>query len=147
VLAEKNIWLGFGPGIIQKAALGADISYSSQFAGLGGQENQYFAILADTGILGFLAYTAFLVSWFYTLFKSRADIPEEFRVYGKTLGFVSLGFFVGSLTVSNITSVPTFALFILYGGYLGALARVMARQDEFSSIPEQVELESEWIKD
>lgn len=148
ILAQKSIWLGFGPGIIQKAATGGgEVSYSSQFAGMGGQENQYFTILADTGVLGLLAYVSFLVSWFYVLFKSRPDIPEELRIYGKILAFVSLGFFVGSLTVSNLTSVPMFGLFILYGGYIGALERIKAQRNDFSYIPEQMELESEWIKD
>jgi len=132
-LAGKNIWLGFGPGTIQKAAIGGTVSYNSMFEGLGGQENQYMAILADTGVLGFLAYMAFVFLWMKFLMKNSHEMHHDLETYKKVLAVISLCFFIGSLTVSNLTSIAMFFLFILSGAFLGGSARMKDNDQEIAS--------------
>jgi O-antigen ligase len=122
-LALKNMWLGFGPGLIQKASIGTTLAYNPAFEGLGGQENQFFVILADTGLFGFAAYALFLWKWFSTVLRKEPNIKNDLKTFKILLAIVSASFFAGSLTVSNLTSVPMTFLFILFAAYYGRMEK------------------------
>lgn len=120
-LALENPWLGLGPGFVQKASIGAVTPYSPGLEGLSGQENHFFVILADTGAIGTAVYLIFLWAWFTSLRRRDHEMPRSLDTYRSLLLIVLACFFVGSLTVANLVSVPMIFLFMSYGLYTGRL--------------------------
>jgi hypothetical protein len=54
-LFKEHVFFGFGPGFIQKMAANVGMFWS-----LRGMENQYAALLVESGVIGFLAFMIFL---------------------------------------------------------------------------------------
>jgi hypothetical protein len=55
-LLKEHVFLGFGPGFIQRMAASVGMFWS-----LRGMENQYAALLVESGVIGFLAFMVFIV--------------------------------------------------------------------------------------
>jgi O-antigen ligase len=128
-LALDHLWFGLGPGMIQKASVGALVSYDVKFEGLAGMENHFLGIFADTGIVGLSVYLLFMIQWFLSLRRGSASLPNEIDTYRSLLFIVLLFFFLGSFTVSNVVSVPMIFLFISYGLYVGKVKRLSTLHD------------------
>ncbi|MEM2786125.1 MAG: O-antigen ligase family protein [Candidatus Nitrosotenuis sp.] len=122
-LALESPSLGLGPGYVQKAATGTLTSYNPGFEGLGGQENHFFVILADTGVVGTVVYLMFLWTWFASLKRVNRGISSSLDTYRSLLLIVLFCFFLGSFTVANLVSVPMIFLFVSYGLYVGKVAQ------------------------
>ena len=55
-LLKEHVFLGFGPGFIQRMAASVGM-----FWNLRGMENQYAALLVESGVIGFLAFMVFII--------------------------------------------------------------------------------------
>jgi hypothetical protein len=55
-LLKEHVFFGYGPGFIQRMAANVGMFWS-----LRGMENQYAALLVESGVIGFLAFMVFII--------------------------------------------------------------------------------------
>lgn len=112
---KDNPIIGCGPGLIQKSAFAMGRFYD--FAGV---ENQYALILAETGILGAIAYAIFVVAILREAWTMAArSYDPVLRQAGLLLLLVFVFNFAFVLSVNSLTgTVNNFAMAI-YGAVLG----------------------------
>jgi O-antigen ligase len=84
-IAKEHIFFGFGPGFILKMKAAQGI-----FTEVAGMENQYAALLADSGLLGFFAYFIFL----FTVICSSKIVRSSTNNFVKNWGNMVLSILV-----------------------------------------------------
>ena len=123
---KENLIFGYGPGLIQKEALGGT---STQFEGYRGIENQYAIILADGGIIGGIAYLLFLVGALLQSVKiSRAPLSREVQISGLMLLLIFIAYFIFVTSETCLTLVPNFLLMAIYGGVVAQFDKMVAEE-------------------
>lgn len=123
---RENLIFGYGPGLIQKEALGGT---STQFEGYRGVENQYAIILADSGLIGGIAYLLFLVGALLQSLKiSRAPLSRDVQFGGLMLFLIFIAYFIFVTSETCLTLVPNFLLMAIYGGVVAQFDKKVAEE-------------------
>ncbi|MFZ5878381.1 MAG: O-antigen ligase family protein [Chloroflexota bacterium] len=112
---KTNPLLGYGPGLIQKAARQGTFGFS----GLGGLENQYATILADGGLLAGAAYVVFIIGVFTLARKAYRSGNRELRNAGMLLLVLAAYYFSVVVSVNAILAVGGYLFTIIVGGLAG----------------------------
>lgn len=113
---QQNPVFGYGPGLIQKAAL----QQVSEFARLGGLENQYAMILADGGLLAGLAYLLFMVGTVWSLLRIRQSRNREVAYGGFVTLLIFAFYFVFAVGANCITLLPNMLVMSVYGAVVAS---------------------------
>lgn len=110
----SNQWLlGYGPGMIYRMAAARQLPRVNGRYPLGGMENQYASILAETGIVGGLAYALFM----FGVAQDGARMLRDavLRAQGVLLLALFAAYFVFAATSWAITVIPILLLMAVYG--------------------------------
>jgi hypothetical protein len=112
---KANPILGYGPGLIQKAAQQGVFG----FAGLAGLENQYAVILADGGLLAGSTYFVFIYGVFALAVRAYRSEIQELQAAGTMMLVLAAYFFVVVISVNGITAVVGYLFMTIVGGLAG----------------------------
>lgn len=125
----SNQWLlGYGPGMIYRMAVARQLPRVNGRYPLGGMENQYASILAETGIVGGLAYALFM----FGVVQDGARMLRDavFRAQGVLLLALFAAYSVFAATSWAVTVIPALFLMAVYGALVAE--RDNARMQEKS---------------
>lgn len=121
----SNRWLlGYGPGMIFRLAVAGALPRVNGRYSLAGLENQYATILAETGILGGLAYAWFMFGVAQDCARMLRD--AVLRESGVLLCALFAAYFVFAATSWAVTVIPTLILMAVYGALAADLANARA---------------------
>jgi hypothetical protein len=116
---QENPFFGLGPGYIPRM----DAAGVPKFIGLGGSENQYAMLLAETGVVGMLGYAIFVFCVLRLLVTaSKRNSPAKVQ-WASFAGSILLAILVAAVSVTIIASIAA----MLIMTYLG-LAVVFAKE-------------------
>jgi O-antigen ligase len=112
---RENPVLGYGPGLVQKAAQQG----VWQFEGLAGLENQYAVILADGGLLAGAVYLLFMGAAFSSLFRVRRCPASEVSEAALIALLLFVFYFTVVVSATCLSPAPNLLVMTVYGAVLG----------------------------
>ncbi len=116
-----NHWLlGYGPGMIYRLAIAGALPRVDRRYSLAGLENQYATILAETGILGGMAYALFMFGVAQDCARMVRD--SVLRARGVLLLALFAAYFVFAATSWAVTVIPNLLLMAVYGALVADMA-------------------------
>jgi O-antigen ligase len=127
-----NPFFGLGPGAVPRL----DLAGTPEFFGLGGSENQFAMLLAETGLVGLLGYVVFLFFALRLLVSLRKHKTAAKAQCASFIGSIFVAILVVSISVTVIASI----MMMLVMTFLG-MAVAFGKQDS-STLAAQANRES-----
>jgi hypothetical protein len=110
-IARDNLLFGLGPGFVQRMAFSGAFS----FAGLGGSENQYAILLADSGIVSVFAYAMFVFSAVRVLVSLRRHKSVVKSQWGALSASIFISILIAAISVNVLNSLIMIIVMIYLG--------------------------------
>jgi hypothetical protein len=113
-IAREHIFFGLGPGFILKMKTAQGI-----FTEVAGMENQYAALLADSGLFGFFAYLIFLFSVIWSSKRVRSSGNAFVKNWASMVLSILVVLIITSVTYEYIDGIIFQIIMVILGIEVG----------------------------